>query len=150
MQIHHLTATEEQIMLLIWQKNPFYLKDLMEMLPEPKPHQNTVSTYLKILIDKNFLSSHKEGRICKYQVIIPFTDYRLFLLKNFISKYCRDATEEILDIVVENNLISKESMIKHVEILAGKHHNPIRHTIAEDILKEEKKKKKKKRKKDKQ
>ena len=49
-----LTSGEEQVMKIIWKLGPTYLKDIMLAFPEPKPHQNTVSTFLKNLVAKNF------------------------------------------------------------------------------------------------
>ena len=85
MKINYLTAAEENLMKLFWSLNSFYLKDVMEHHPEPKPHQNTVSTYLKILVEKGYLTTEKEGRIFKYSVAVPMEDYRNFLLKEVAS-----------------------------------------------------------------
>ena len=63
MDLNILTTAEESLMKLLWQMESFYLKDIMEKHPEPKPHQNTVSTYLKILVKKNFLGTKKKGGI---------------------------------------------------------------------------------------
>ena len=50
MQPHKtLTKAEEQIMQAIWSLEQAFLRDIMDILPEPKPHQNTVATILKIL-----------------------------------------------------------------------------------------------------
>ncbi len=79
MKINHLTAAEENFMKLFWKMESFYLKDVMEQHPEPKPHQNTVSTYLKILVEKGYLSTVKEGEFLNIQ--------SLFLLKTIKSFY---------------------------------------------------------------
>ncbi len=76
MKINHLTSAEENFMKLFWKMESFYLKDVMEQHPEPKPHQNTVSTYLKILVEKGYLSTVKEGRIFKYTVLVPLEEYK--------------------------------------------------------------------------
>lgn len=70
-------------MKLFWKMESFYLKDVMEQHPEPKPHQNTVSTYLKILVEKGYLSTVKEGRIFKYTVLVPLEEYKNFYSKSF-------------------------------------------------------------------
>jgi predicted transcriptional regulator len=47
-----LTQAEEQVMQVIWTlPEGGYLKDIIEILPEPKPHSNTVATLLKILVE---------------------------------------------------------------------------------------------------
>ena len=87
MKINHLTSAEENLMKLFWKLDSFYLKDIMEQHPEPKPHQNTVSTYLKILVEKGYLSTAKEGRIFRYTVAVPVEEYKKFLLKALTNNF---------------------------------------------------------------
>ena len=47
-----LTKAEEQVMQYLWEIETGFLKDILELFPEPKPHTNTVSTILKILMEK--------------------------------------------------------------------------------------------------
>lgn len=99
MQISLLTPVEEQLMLLLWKLDSFYMKDVLEQHPEPKPHQNTISTYLKILVEKQFLSASKEGRIFRYQTIIPSAEYRKFLLDGLIENYFNGSSDELIAVL---------------------------------------------------
>ena len=47
-----LTRAEEQIMEAVWKIKSGFLKDIIDALPSPKPHANTVGTIIKILLDK--------------------------------------------------------------------------------------------------
>ena len=76
-----LTSGEEQVMKIIWKLGPTYLKDIMLAFPEPKPHQNTVSTFLKNLVTKNYLKPVSEGRIHKYEISVTHENYKKTLLK---------------------------------------------------------------------
>ena len=58
-----LTTGEENLMKVIWDSRKIYLKDILSAYPEPKPHQNTISTFLKNLVEKNYLNTSLEGRI---------------------------------------------------------------------------------------
>ena len=51
-----LTKAEEQIMQVIWKLGNAFLRDIINELPNPKPHQNTVATILKILVEKEFVA----------------------------------------------------------------------------------------------
>ncbi|QOR74016.1 BlaI/MecI/CopY family transcriptional regulator [Cruoricaptor ignavus] len=82
-----LTPAEEHLMLLFWELGEFYLKDAMAALPEPKLHQNTVSTYLKILTKKGFLHAEKEGRLMRYTTAKPREIYANELLDHLIKNY---------------------------------------------------------------
>ena len=108
MKINHLTSAEENLMRLFWKLESFYLKDVMEQHPEPKPHQNTVSTYLKILVEKGYLATEKEGRIFKYSVVLPMEEYRKFLLKELTHHFFHDSGKEIVSFLLHDKSISLE------------------------------------------
>ncbi|WP_419867841.1 BlaI/MecI/CopY family transcriptional regulator [Chryseobacterium sp. CT-SW4] len=157
MKINHLTSAEENLMKLFWKLDSFYLKDVMEQHPEPKPHQNTVSTYLKILIEKGYLSAQKEGRIFKYSVQVPYDDYKKFLLKELSQNFFDNSGKEILQFLFNENLISQNDLTDYfnlkIEMKPVKSEKP-KLEIADEILnpkgskksKKEKAKKKKKKK----
>ncbi|KQR94720.1 transcriptional regulator [Chryseobacterium sp. Leaf180] len=136
MKINHLTTAEENLMKLFWQMEHFYLKEVMEKHPEPKPHQNTVSTYLKILVEKEFLSIKKEGRIFKYSVAIPVEHYKSFLFQEIIDKFFEGKKEDFQEFLVSNSFIAgnieKEKPQKKEKL-----------SIADEILNPKKTKKKK-------
>ena len=150
MKINYLTAAEENLMKLFWSLNSFYLKDVMEQHQEPKPHQNTVSTYLKILVEKGYLTTEKEGRIFKYSVAVPMEDYRNFLLKEVAANFFDNSGKDILEFLFRENLLQKEDLREHfdlkIEIKPTKIKEPKLH-IAEEILNPKKDKKKEKEKK---
>ncbi|AZB02185.1 transcriptional regulator [Chryseobacterium joostei] len=145
MKINHLTAAEENFMKLFWKMESFYLKDVMEQHPEPKPHQNTVSTYLKILVEKGYLSTVKEGRIFKYTVIVPFEEYKKFLLKELSHNFFNDSGKEILEFLFNEKLISQNDLKGYfdlkIEIKPAKIIEEPKFEVAEEILNPKKEKK---------
>ncbi|MFZ4928255.1 BlaI/MecI/CopY family transcriptional regulator [Chryseobacterium sp. Mn2064] len=155
MKINHLTSAEENFMKLFWKMESFYLKDVMEQHPEPKPHQNTVSTYLKILVEKGYLSTEKEGRIFKYTTLVPLEEYKKFLLKELSHNFFNDAGKEILELLFTEKLISQEDLKGYfdlkIEIKPTKVEEP-KFEFADEILspKKEKKTKGKEKEKDKE
>ena len=60
--MNKLTKAEEQVMQYLWQIEKGFLKDVLELFPEPKPHTNTISTILKILMEKGFVNYKTFGR----------------------------------------------------------------------------------------
>ena len=53
-----LTAKEEEVMCLLWSEGPMFVKDMLELIPEPKPHFNTVSTVVRGLEARGYVT-HK-------------------------------------------------------------------------------------------
>lgn len=116
MKINYLTAAEENLMNILWRLESAYMREIMDQFQEPKPHQNTVSTFLKILVEKDFLKTEKEGRIFKYSVAVPFKDYKTFLMKNFISNYFEDSGIELVEALVAESLVSRDDLQKSFQL----------------------------------
>ena len=116
MKINHLTPAEENLMKIFWDLNSFYLKDVMAEHPEPKPHQNTISTYLKILVEKGYLSTEKEGRIFRYTIAVPFDDYKKFLLREITQQFFFFFGKEILEFLFKENLISQNDLQDYFDL----------------------------------
>lgn len=106
MILQTLTPSEEDIMQLIWNKEKIYFRELMDIFPEPKPHQNTVSTFLKILVEKHYLTTEKQGRIYLYSPSIGFDDYKKFVLKRFLENYFDNSGAELLKVLVDEKYVS--------------------------------------------
>ncbi|WP_170144248.1 BlaI/MecI/CopY family transcriptional regulator [Epilithonimonas arachidiradicis] len=151
-----LTPSEEEVMQIIWKEGQIYFRDLMNIFPEPKPHQNTVSTFLKILVEKHYLNVEKQGRIYLYRPAVEFVDYRKFVLKRFLENYFNNSGGELFNILLDEELITAgdfENSIKSRAVFATKpkHENHIQDFIKEitSDKKSKKKEKDKKKKKDK-
>ena len=157
MKLQTLTASEEEVMRVIWKKGSIYFRDLVSSYPEPKPHQNTISTFIKILVEKEFLTTEKEGRIFKYTVAIPFTDYKNFLLSNFIERYFENSGIELLKSLRKENWVHpldiKEvfatETVLHSHLESDEKNSEISDFVAEITADKKLKKKKNKKKKNK-
>ena len=70
-----LTKAEEQIMQVLWKLEQAFLREIVDEMPVPKPHQNTVATLLKILVEKEFVAVEVLGRQHRYSPLISKEDY---------------------------------------------------------------------------
>ncbi len=82
-----LTAKEEEVMRCFWDKGALFVKQLLEFYPDPKPHFNTLSTYVRSLEEKGFLSHESFGSTYRYYCVISEEEYRTGTLKNIVKKY---------------------------------------------------------------
>ncbi len=54
------------MMQVLWKLEKAFLREIVEAMPNPKPHQNTVATLLKILVEKEFVGITVMGRQHQY------------------------------------------------------------------------------------
>jgi predicted transcriptional regulator len=82
-----LTKAEEQVMHILWKLKKAYVKDVVELFDEPKPAYNTVSTIIRILEKKGFVSYKSYGNTYEYFPLITKNEYSDIYLGNFVKNY---------------------------------------------------------------
>ena len=84
-----LTKAELELMQVIWDKEKVLVHDILEVLPEPKPAYNTVSTIVRILEQKGFVGHKAYGRTYEYFPLVSkeaYTQrYMTTVLDNFFD-----------------------------------------------------------------
>ena len=70
-----LTKAEEQVMQTLWRLQRAGLREVVDSMPEPKPHVSTVATLLKILTDKGFVNVDAYARMHFYSPTISKEEY---------------------------------------------------------------------------
>ncbi|MCU7694423.1 BlaI/MecI/CopY family transcriptional regulator [Haoranjiania flava] len=105
-----LTRAEEQLMHILWDLNGAYLREVMDALPEPKPHQNTVATFLKIMVDKGFVEVEVIGRIHKYVPAISKDAYSKRSLSGLVKNYFSGSYKQAVSFLVEEDKLSIQDL----------------------------------------
>ncbi len=104
-----LTKAEEQIMQVIWKLDRAFLREIIDELPNPKPHQNTVATILKILVEKEFVGITVYGRTHQYYPLVNKDTYSKSTIKSLVKGYFEGSFSNAVSFMVkENNLTIEE------------------------------------------
>ena len=108
--IKTLTKAEEQVMQIVWKLKEGFIRDIMEALPPPKPHQNTVATILKILVEKEFVGVKVFGRQHQYYPLISKEAYSKSSIKTLVKSYFGGSFSEAVSFMVKENNISLDDL----------------------------------------
>lgn len=120
MEIKELTRAEEQIMQVLWQLEKGFVKDVLDVLPEPKPAYNTVSTIIRILETKGFVSHNAYGKSHEYYPIVSKDQYKDFAAEKLLSGYFDNSVNGILSFFVKKekiNIKEADEIMKLIEKL---------------------------------
>ena len=79
-------------------------------MPAPKPHQNTVATLLKILVDKEFVSITVLGRQHLYTPLVEKDEYSKRTMKQIVKGYFEGSFSNVVSFMVKENNISIEEL----------------------------------------
>ena len=105
-----LTKAEEQVMQILWQLTHGFLKDIMDAMPEPKPHSNTVATILKILIEKGFVNFEVQGRNNLYKPAVSKAEYGKKSINQLVKGYFEGSAANLLSHFVNENKLSQQDL----------------------------------------
>lgn len=110
MKIQTLTKAEEQVMQYLWKLEKGFLKDVLDLFPEPKPHTNTVSTILKVLKEKEFVGYHVYGRQHEYFPLVSKEQYSGKTIKSLVKNYFKGSYKSAVSFLVEKNEMTVEDL----------------------------------------
>lgn len=112
-----LGKREEQIMQVIWRLEKAFIKEIIEEMPEPKPHYNTVATMVKILTEKGFLSAEKLGNSFRYTPLVALADYRKQDVANIKRKYFGNSFSKMITHFAREEKLSDSELDEIIQII---------------------------------
>ncbi|OLY94798.1 BlaI/MecI/CopY family transcriptional regulator [Cnuella takakiae] len=105
-----LTKAEEQVMQVLWSLGEGFIRDIMDAIKPPKPHQNTVSTILKILVEKGFVGTNQYGRQYQYFPLISKDTYSKSSIGSLVSSFFSGSFSDAVSFMVKENNLSVEEL----------------------------------------
>lgn len=106
-----LSPKEEIIMACIWHNGPLRVKEIIDLLPEPKPHFNTVSTFVRGLQAKGWLKHERHKNTHTYAANIPLDQYRCSALDRICKCLFAGNYNDLVDfLTVNGKLITGDSL----------------------------------------
>ena len=93
-----------------WEKGPLFVKQLLDFYDEPRPHFNTLSTIVRGLEEKGFLSHEVFGNTYQYYAVVSCDDFKKKTLKGVISKYFNNSYLGAVSSLVKEEEISLDEL----------------------------------------
>ena len=93
-------------MHLLWELDKAFVKDIVELMPDPKPAYNTVSTIIRILEKKGFVGHNAYGKTHEYYPLVSRKDYTRSYMKSFIRNYFSGSFQEMVSFFAREDNMS--------------------------------------------
>ena len=113
-----LTKAEEEVMQILWQLEKANVAAIIDKLPEPKPAYNTVSTVVRILENKGFVSHEKEGKGYLYFPLVARADYSHQSLERLVENYFQGSYKSMVSFFMKQKNLSLselESVLEEIK-----------------------------------
>ncbi len=118
-QISELTKAELEIMHIIWQKGKVLVHDILEVMDEPKPAYNTVSTIVRILEKKGFVSHKAYGKTYEYFPVVAKEDYTRQFMHTVLNNFFDGSFSSMVSFFASEKSISAKEADEILKMLQG-------------------------------
>ncbi len=115
-----LTNKEEEIMQILWRLKKAFVKEVMAEIKEEQPHYNTLSTIIRNLEEKGFVSHNAYGNTHQYFPAVKMEDYRKRFMNTAIDTYFDSSYKNMVSFFAKEEKISAEELREILAMIENK------------------------------
>ena len=115
-----LTRAELEIMQVMWAKGKVLVHDILAEMSEPKPAYNTVSTVVRILEKKGYVSHEAHGKTHEYYPLIEREEYTNGYMNSVLNNFFGGSVSRMMSFFTRNEKISLSEADEILKILQEK------------------------------
>lgn len=112
-----LTESEKEIMEILWDQKTAFMKDILEVLPEPKPASTTVATLLKRMQNKDLVGYKLFGNSREYFPKVEKEVYFNHEMTTMIDRFFNSSVSQFASFFTSNSKLSQKELKELREII---------------------------------
>ncbi|GGH65656.1 penicillin-binding protein [Paenibacillus silvae] len=106
-----LSETELEVMEVIWQKQEAVtVTTLLSKFADKDWKTSTMSTILKRLIEKGFLTKSMEGKVNYYEATITLEQYRRYETQSFLNRLYNGKAKNFITALVNDDELNQKDI----------------------------------------
>ena len=102
-------------MNLFWERGALFVREIVELYPEPRPHFNTVSTMVRALEERGLVSHKKFGGTFQYYPAVSATQFGEGKLSGLVDKYFGRSYLGVVSTMVREEKIPLDELKRLIE-----------------------------------
>ncbi|MDE6480984.1 MAG: BlaI/MecI/CopY family transcriptional regulator [Muribaculaceae bacterium] len=115
-----LTEKERELMNMLWDKGPLFVREMVDLYPNPKPHFNTVATTIRILEGKGYVSHEVLGNSHRFYAMADKSEFRSKSLTDVIRNYFGNSYKIAVSSLIEEEKISVDEVKEILDLIEKK------------------------------
>ncbi len=105
-----LTEAEKEIMDILWEQKTAFMKDILEIYPDPKPASTTVATLLKRMQNKNLVGYKTFGNSREYFPKVEKEIYFNHEMTSMIDRFFNSSVSQFASFFTANSKMSQQEL----------------------------------------
>lgn len=104
-------------MKILWGIGEGFIKDIIEQYPDPKPPYNSVSTIVRVLVQKEIVGFKAFGNTYQYYPLISKEEYSKGQLSRLVADYYNNSLAEVVNFFTESKKLNKKELDEVMKML---------------------------------
>ncbi len=97
-------------MRCFWERGPLFVRELVAMMPDPKPHFNTLSTLVRALEAKGYVGHEAFGTTYRYFPAVSEAEFSRRTLRSVVDRYFGNSYLGAVSALVEEEKVSVDEL----------------------------------------
>ncbi|SDS19671.1 Predicted transcriptional regulator [Gillisia sp. Hel1_33_143] len=115
-----LTNKEEEIMHILWKLKKAFVKEILAEITEENLHYNTVSTIVRNLEDKGYVSHQAFGKTHQYFPMVTKEVFKKQFMNTATQKFFDNSYKSMVSYFAKEEKISAEELREILELIEKK------------------------------
>ena len=104
-------------MHILWKLEKAFVKDVLAEIDDDKPHYNTLSTIIRNLEEKGFVSYNAYGKTHQYYPTVTKEDYKKRFMTVAIDTYFNNSYKNMVSFFAKEEKISVEDLKEIIALI---------------------------------
>src|SRR5664280_429470 len=117
MHMKRLTRKEEEAMKILWKARKGFVKEMIDLHPEPKPLYTTFSSVIRVLEEKGYVGHKAYGKNHEYYPLVKKEEYRKLFMKDVVNDYFGSSYKNVVSFFVSEKKLSADDLKKLIQII---------------------------------
>lgn len=112
-----LTNKEEAVLKVLWKLEKAFVKEVVAAFAHEKLHYNTLSTIIRNLEEKGYVSHETFGNTHRYYPIVTKEAYRKKFMNTAIEDYFNNSYKNVVSFFAKEDKISVEDLKEIIALI---------------------------------
>ncbi len=104
-------------MKVLWKLEKAFVKDILKEFKGSKPHYNTLSTIVRNLEDKKYVSHEAFGHTHRYYPLVSKEDYRKRFINATIADYYDNSYKNMVSFFAKEQKITADELREIIKLI---------------------------------
>lgn len=115
--MERLTPQEESVMLHVWHLTECAIKDVWDLMEEPKPPYTTVASIFVNLEKKGYVTVKRFGNVKVFYPKISKAAYKRYFMSGMVKSYFNDSFKEMVTFFAREQELTADDLNEIIRLI---------------------------------